>query len=103
MNEFKRRREKGGERERGVILISTDLSSRGLDVKDIDIVVNLENSSKFETHIHRIGRTGRAGKKGQAYTLILANEHLFLSQLINSFHSNSLPLPSSLLPFNNQS
>jgi superfamily II DNA/RNA helicase len=46
------------------MLISTDLSSRGLDVKDIDIVINLENSRKFETHIHRIGRTGRAGKKG---------------------------------------
>ncbi len=44
------------------ILIATDIASRGLDVKDINYVINYDLPPNLEDYIHRIGRTGRAGK-----------------------------------------
>ena len=56
------------------MLFATDVASRGLDVKNITAVVNFDAADCRETHIHRIGRTGRAGAKGEAHTLIGADE-----------------------------
>lgn len=56
------------------ILVATDVASRGLDIKELDMVVNFELSHDPEVHIHRIGRTGRAGKNGLAFSLFLNNE-----------------------------
>ena len=56
------------------ILVATDVAARGLDIKDLDIVVNFELSRDPEVHIHRIGRTGRAGETGTAYSLFLSSE-----------------------------
>ena len=56
------------------ILIATDVASRGIDIKDLQAVVNFELSPDPEIHIHRIGRTGRAGKKGLALSLFMASE-----------------------------
>lgn len=56
------------------ILIATDVASRGLDIKDLQAVVNFELSPDPEIHVHRIGRTGRAGKKGLAFSLFIASE-----------------------------
>ena len=56
------------------ILVATDVASRGLDIKELDMVVNFELSHDPEVHIHRIGRTGRAGKNGLALSLFLSNE-----------------------------
>ena len=56
------------------ILIATDVASRGLDIKDLEIVVNFELSPDPEIYIHRIGRTGRAGKEGIALSLFMASE-----------------------------
>ncbi|MGI9525496.1 MAG: DEAD/DEAH box helicase [Weeksellaceae bacterium] len=50
------------------ILVATDVAARGLDISDVTHVINYEIPFDYETYIHRIGRTGRAGKKGQAYT-----------------------------------
>ncbi|KAI8913298.1 P-loop containing nucleoside triphosphate hydrolase protein [Gorgonomyces haynaldii] len=50
------------------ILIATDVAARGLDVKDIKIVVNYDFANNIEDYVHRIGRTGRAGASGTAYT-----------------------------------
>lgn len=52
------------------ILIATDVAARGIDVTDIDAVYNFDIPQETEYYIHRIGRTGRAGKEGAAYTLI---------------------------------
>ena len=56
------------------ILIATDVASRGIDIKDLTAVVNYELSPDPEIHVHRIGRTGRAGNKGLALSLFLASE-----------------------------
>ena len=52
------------------ILIATDVAARGIDVDDVDLVINFDIPQDNEYYIHRIGRTGRAGKKGLAITLI---------------------------------
>lgn len=52
------------------ILIATDVAARGIDVDNIDLVVNYDIPQDNEYYIHRIGRTGRAGKSGKAITLI---------------------------------
>ena len=56
------------------ILIATDVASRGLDIKDLEAVVNFELSPDPEIHVHRIGRTGRAGNQGLAFSLFMASE-----------------------------
>jgi len=56
------------------ILVATDVAARGLDIKDLEAVINFELSQDPEVHIHRIGRTGRAGKSGLALSLYTAAE-----------------------------
>ena len=56
------------------ILIATDVAARGLDIKDLAAVVNFEITPDPEIHIHRIGRTGRAGNEGLALSLFTASE-----------------------------
>ncbi|GAW02308.1 P-loop containing nucleoside triphosphate hydrolase protein [Lentinula edodes] len=55
------------------ILVATDLAGRGIDVQDVTLVINYQMASTIEAYVHRIGRTGRAGKLGTAITL-LTNE-----------------------------
>ncbi|NMS57916.1 helicase-related protein, partial [Vibrio parahaemolyticus] len=52
------------------ILVATDVAARGLDVDNLDAVFNFELSRDPEVHVHRIGRTGRAGAKGEAISLV---------------------------------
>lgn len=56
------------------ILIATDVAARGLDVEDLDLVINFDIPHQPETYTHRIGRTGRAGKTGTAVTLMTSGE-----------------------------
>ncbi len=56
------------------ILIATDVAARGLDIKELHAVINFELSPDPEVHIHRIGRTGRAGNEGLALSLFMASE-----------------------------
>lgn len=56
------------------ILVATDVAARGLDIKDLQAVINFELSPDPEVHIHRIGRTGRAGNEGLALSLFMASE-----------------------------
>jgi ATP-dependent RNA helicase RhlE len=51
------------------ILIATDIAARGIDVKDIQLVINYDLPDEAESYIHRIGRTGRAGSKGHAVSI----------------------------------
>ena len=52
------------------VLVATDVASRGLDVGDIDLVINFDLSRNTDDHVHRIGRTGRAGKAGLAISFV---------------------------------
>ncbi len=56
------------------ILVATDVAARGLDIEELPAVVNWEVSTDPDVHVHRIGRTGRAGHKGQAWSLVAAAE-----------------------------
>ena len=56
------------------ILVATDVAARGLDIKNLQAVINFELSPDPEIHIHRIGRTGRAGNEGLALSLYMASE-----------------------------
>jgi ATP-independent RNA helicase DbpA len=56
------------------ILIATDVASRGLDIDDLDLVISYDVTRDPEVHVHRIGRTGRAGKEGLALSLMAASE-----------------------------
>ena len=56
------------------ILVATDVVARGIDVEDIDAVFNYDIPQDDEYYVHRIGRTGRAGKSGTAYSLVVGRE-----------------------------
>lgn len=66
------------------ILCATDVAARGLDVNDIDLIVNLELPYDAEDYVHRIGRTGRAGRSGKAVSLVAGRE-IYLMQRIQRF------------------
>ncbi|MCC7576116.1 MAG: ATP-dependent helicase, partial [Methanomethylovorans sp.] len=55
-------------------LVATDVASRGIDVKNIEAVFNYDIPQDTESYIHRIGRTGRAGKEGRAFTFAASRE-----------------------------
>ena len=52
------------------VLVATDVVARGIDVKDVELVINYEAPRNYTDYVNRIGRTGRAGKTGRAVTLI---------------------------------
>lgn len=66
------------------VLIATDITSRGIDFPEIDIVVNYDLPEKAENYVHRIGRTGRAANKGTAYSFC-GNEEKELLRDIENF------------------
>jgi superfamily II DNA/RNA helicase len=56
------------------VLVATDVAARGLDISDIDLVINFDMARSGDEHVHRVGRTGRAGNAGLAISLIQASE-----------------------------
>jgi ATP-dependent RNA helicase RhlE len=63
------------------VLVGTDVASRGLDIEELPHVVNFELPNEPEAYIHRIGRTGRAGLRGEAVSLVAPEEHGMLNQI----------------------
>lgn len=63
------------------VLVATDIASRGIDVDNVSHVINYELPNEPENYIHRIGRTGRAGKKGTALSFCEASEVVYLRQI----------------------
>lgn len=55
-------------------IVATDVAARGIDIKDLDLVVNLDLSNDPEVYVHRIGRTGRAGSEGRAVSFLVEQE-----------------------------
>ena len=65
------------------ILVATDVAARGLDVDNVDAVINYDIPLDEEYYVHRIGRTGRAGKFGKAFTLVVGSERNRLREIMN--------------------
>ena len=63
------------------ILIATDVAARGIDVDDVDAVVNFDMPNVPETYVHRVGRTARAGNTGTAYSLCSADEKEYVKNI----------------------
>ncbi|MDB4835379.1 DEAD/DEAH box helicase [Cyclobacteriaceae bacterium] len=63
------------------VLVTTDVSARGIDIDDVTHVINFEVPKAYIDYVHRVGRTGRAGKKGIAYTLVNRAEVLHLKKV----------------------
>lgn len=57
--------------------IATDVAARGLDIPDVEVVINYSFPLTTEDYVHRIGRTGRAGKKGVAHTFFTKENKVF--------------------------
>ncbi len=77
-NKSQRQREQALARfERGDVdtLVATDVAARGIDVERISHVINFDPPADSETYVHRIGRTGRAGRKGVGITLLSPDQH----------------------------
>ncbi len=60
------------------VLVATDIASRGIDVKEVDLVVNMELPNETESYVHRIGRTARAGESGVAISFVAPEERSLL-------------------------
>ena len=63
------------------VLVATDVAARGLDIESLDMVINFHLSRESDVHVHRIGRTGRAGAQGKAFSLYSAKEKYKLSEI----------------------
>lgn len=63
------------------ILVATDVAARGLDIDALPQVINYDLPNQPEAYVHRIGRTGRAGESGRAYSLVSADERDFLRRI----------------------
>ncbi|MBO9489223.1 DEAD/DEAH box helicase [Endozoicomonas sp. G2_1] len=63
------------------VLVATDIAARGIDIQQLPQVVNFDLPNVAEDYVHRIGRTGRAGSKGQAISLVCADEHKQLEDI----------------------
>ncbi len=66
------------------LLVATSVAARGLDVRDLVCVINYEPPSHYEDYVHRVGRTGRAGNSGVAYTFLLPDEDKYAPDLVRA-------------------
>merc|ERR1712060_203199 len=78
------------------ILIATDVAARGIDVKDIKYVINYDFPMQIEDYIHRVGRTGRAGATGSAYTFFTRDKAKMAKDLIAVLREASQIVPEEL-------
>jgi ATP-dependent RNA helicase DDX5/DBP2 len=78
------------------VLVATDVAARGLDIKDIHMVINFDMTNSIEDYIHRIGRTGRAGAKGIAVTFFTEKHAKLTNELINILQQAKQDVPSAL-------
>ena len=78
------------------MLLSTDLLSRGIDVQQLNLVINFDLPKSKETYVHRIGRSGRYGRKGVAINFITNRELEYLNELERHYNINIDDLPQNV-------
>lgn len=82
------------------LLVATDVAARGLDIPDVEVVINYSFPLTTEDYVHRIGRTGRAGKSGISHTFFVGqNDKPRAGELINVLKDAGQPVPEELLKF----
>lgn len=74
------------------ILIATDVAARGIDVDDVEAVINFDLPSENEYYLHRIGRTGRAHKHGVSFSLVTFQESVRMDEILKYMIAKPLPL-----------
>jgi ATP-dependent RNA helicase DDX5/DBP2 len=82
---------------RVAMLVATDVAARGLDVKDVRIVINFDMPNQVEDYIHRIGRTGRAGAKGIAVSFFTDKHARLAKELVRILQDASQDVPPALM------
>ena len=78
------------------LLIATSIAARGLDVKDLILVVNYDCPNHYEDSVHRCGRTGRAGNKGFAYTFITPEQSRYAGHILKALELSGAKVPDEL-------
>ena len=78
------------------ILIATSVAARGLDVKELNVVINYDCPNHMEDYVHRVGRTGRAGRKGTAYTFITHGQEKYSADIYQALKMSQAPIPREL-------
>ncbi|XP_078175239.1 DEAD-box ATP-dependent RNA helicase 14-like [Carex rostrata] len=81
---------------RSRVLVATDVAARGLDVKDIKVVVNYDFPNGVEDYVHRIGRTGRAGATGTAFTFFCDQDGKYATDLVKLLEGAGQKVPPEL-------
>ncbi|XP_015901511.3 DEAD-box ATP-dependent RNA helicase 5 [Ziziphus jujuba] len=81
------------------LMIATDVAARGLDIPDVEVVINYSFPLTTEDYVHRIGRTGRAGKKGVAHTFFTPQNKGLAGELVNVLREAAQIVPDALLKF----
>ena len=74
------------------ILVATDVAARGIDVDDVEAVINYELPNENEYYLHRIGRTGRAHKHGVSFSLVTFQEGVRMEEILKYMQSSPTPL-----------
>lgn len=72
------------------------MAARGLDVKELNLVINYECPNHMEDYVHRVGRTGRAGHKGTAITFITPAQDKYAGDLVKALKNSNAPVPEEL-------
>ena len=78
------------------VLIATDVIARGIDIQQVEIVINFDIPRETETYIHRIGRSGRFGRKGLAINFVTDKEFNHLEKIQQFYHTTIEPLPENI-------
>ena len=78
------------------IVITTDILSRGIDIQQVSLVINYDMPKYPQTYIHRIGRSGRFGRKGSAINFITKKEKNILNFIQKMYNTEIVPLPSNV-------